>query len=96
MQQTNNLLIAALESARDGIIITDLQGVVLHVNSALERMFGFNRQELIGQNAATLFRSDHRPANGYSMKCGKRCTTAAAGKGELVNKRKDGTLVDTR
>src|ERR1035438_5831498 len=29
LQETNNLFIAALESARDGIIITDLQGGVL-------------------------------------------------------------------
>jgi signal transduction histidine kinase len=54
LQQSNHLLIAALESARDGILITDLQGQVLHVNSALERMFGFDRAELIGQNAAIL------------------------------------------
>ena len=35
LQQSNHLLIAALESARDGIFITDLQGQVLHVNGAL-------------------------------------------------------------
>src|SRR5947208_6310002 len=51
LQQSNNLLIAALESARDGIVITDLQGIVLHVTSAIERMFGYNRDELMGQNA---------------------------------------------
>jgi signal transduction histidine kinase len=54
LQQTNHLLIAALESARDGIFITDLQGQILHVNGALERMFGFDRAELIGRNAAIL------------------------------------------
>src|ERR1700676_2701679 len=58
LQHTNNLLIAALESARDGIVIIDLHGIVLHVNSALERMFGFSRAEVMGQNASQLFRSD--------------------------------------
>src|SRR5262249_53080208 len=38
LQHTNRLLIEALESARDGIMITDLQGTILHVNQALERM----------------------------------------------------------
>src|SRR5271154_887305 len=50
LQQTNNLLIAALESARDGIMITELQGHIQHVNQALEKMFGYDRQEIIGQN----------------------------------------------
>src|SRR5438046_1526199 len=35
LQQTNRLLVDALESARDGVMITDLQGVILHVNAAL-------------------------------------------------------------
>src|SRR5437667_11978875 len=35
LQQTNRLLVEALESARDGVMITDLQGVILHVNAAL-------------------------------------------------------------
>src|SRR5271170_1771993 len=56
LQQMNNLLIAALESARDGIMITDLQGSIQHVNHALERMFDYDRQELIGQNPR-VFRS---------------------------------------
>ncbi len=54
LQQSNRLLIAALESARDGIFITDLQGQILHFNGALEQMFGFDRAELIGASAATL------------------------------------------
>src|ERR1019366_4075687 len=57
LQQSNNLLIAALESARDGIVICDLQGTVLHVTTAIERMFGYTRQELLGQNAGDIFRS---------------------------------------
>ncbi|MSQ95920.1 MAG: response regulator [Gemmataceae bacterium] len=61
LQQTNNLLIAAFESASDGIIITDLQGVILHVTGALERMFGFSRAELVGQNAVSVFRSEQQP-----------------------------------
>ena len=62
LQDTNNLLIAALESARDGIVIIDLHGIVLHVNSALERLFGFSRAEVMGQNASQLFRSEQQPA----------------------------------
>jgi signal transduction histidine kinase len=54
LQQSHDLLIAALESARDGIFITDLQGEILHVNGALEKMFGFGRAELVRKNVAIL------------------------------------------
>src|SRR5262245_37570929 len=39
LQQSNRLLIEALESARDGIMITDLQGIILHVNDVLGLRF---------------------------------------------------------
>lgn len=56
LQQFNRLLIAALESARDGIVITTRDGTIQHVNRALERLTGHTRQELLGQTPR-LFRS---------------------------------------
>ncbi len=94
LQQTNDLLIAALESARDGILITDLQGTVQHINSALERMFGFDRQELLGQNAADIFRSDRQPTRNVEQMW-KTLHDRRSWQGELVNQRKDGTLLDS-
>ena len=94
LQQTNNLLIAAFESARDGIIITDLQGVVLNVNSALERLFGYTRTELLGQDAGNLFRSEHQMSSNID-EMWKTLHDRRSWQGELVNRRKDGTLVDS-
>src|SRR6516165_4104402 len=94
LQQTNNLLIAALESARDGILITDLQGTVQHVNNALERMFGFNRDELLGQNAAAIISSDRQPARSVE-EMWKTLHDRRSWQGELINQRKDGTLLDS-
>ena len=94
LQQTNNLLSAALESARDGVMITDLQGTVMHVNSALERMFGYNRAELLGKDAAELFRSSHQPAR-FTEEMWKTLHDRRSWQGELVNQRKDGTLQDS-
>jgi two-component system cell cycle sensor histidine kinase/response regulator CckA len=48
LQHMNSLLIEALESARDGILITDLQGVILKINRAVEGLTGYSRQELLG------------------------------------------------
>ena len=61
LEQMNRLLIQALESARDGVLITDLQGVILNVNQALEQMTGYSRQELLGQTPR-LFKSRRAPA----------------------------------
>lgn len=94
LQQTNNLLIAALESARDGILVTELHGTVLHVNSALERMVGFSRAELLGQNAANIFHSEEQSASLNQMTW-DTLLDRRSWQGELVNRRKDGTLLDT-
>lgn len=93
LQQTNRLLIEALESARDGIIITDLQATIQHVNGALERMFGYSRDELLGQTAR-VFKSDvhSRP---FFEEMWRTILGRTSWQGELVNKRRDGTLIDT-
>src|SRR5262245_59549624 len=61
LQQMNRLLIAALESARDGVMITDLQGTILHVNQSLEGMTGYGRSELVDQTPRLLKSSAHPP-----------------------------------
>jgi two-component system, cell cycle sensor histidine kinase and response regulator CckA len=94
LQQTNDLLSAALESARDGILITDLQGIVEHVNTALERMFGFRRDELVGLNAADIFRSNQQSPQQVA-EMWKVLHDRRSWQGELVNQRKDGTLLDS-
>ena len=94
LQTSNNLLIAALESARDGVVITDLQGIVQHVTSAIERMFGYSRAELLGQTAATILRSEHQ-AGSLLEEMWKALHDRRSWQGELVNRRKDGTLLDT-
>jgi PAS domain-containing protein len=61
LQNLNLLLSAAMNSARDSIMITDLQGTIQHVNPALEHLTGYRRDELVGQTPR-LLRSDVHPA----------------------------------
>jgi PAS domain S-box-containing protein len=93
LQQLNRLLSAGLESARDGIAITDLQGTLLHVNQALEQMTGYSRQELLGQTPRLLKSGQHPPE--FYAEMWQTILGRAAWQGELVNRRKDGTLFDT-
>jgi PAS domain S-box-containing protein len=92
LEQNNRLLVAALESAHDGIMITDLQGAILHVNQALEQMTGYARQELIGQNPR-LLKSGVHPAERYAA-IWRAILARTSWQGELTNRRKDGSLIE--
>jgi PAS domain S-box-containing protein len=93
LEHMNRLLIQALESARDGIMITDLQGIILHVNRALEHLTGYTRQELIGQNPRIL-KSNVHPAAVYTDMW-RTVLARGSWQGELTNRRKDGSLFQT-
>jgi PAS domain S-box-containing protein len=92
LQQNNRLLIAALESAHDGIMITDLQGTILHVNQALEGMTGYTRQELIGETPRLLKSGVHPPERYAGL--WRAILARASWQGELTNRRKDGSLME--
>ena len=85
-------LSAAVEQAGESVLITDVTGTILYVNPATERLTGYSRDELIGQNAR-LLRSDRRDAEAF------RPLLAAATRGEVwsgydIQRRKDGSLYE--
>jgi two-component system, cell cycle sensor histidine kinase and response regulator CckA len=92
LQEFNRLLIEALESARDGIMIADLQGKLLHVNRALERMTGYERHELLGQTPR-LFEDD-TSAPGFFADLFETVRVRGSWQGEVISRRKDDTLLD--
>ena len=57
-------------------------------------MFGFGRDEMLGQNAGQLFRSDQQPAT-LVEEIWAALHERNSWQGELVNQRKNGTLLDT-
>jgi PAS domain S-box-containing protein len=93
LEQMNRLLIQALESAHDGIMITDLQGTILKVNQALEQLTGYSRQELLGQTPR-LFKSNVHGPEVYAH-LWRTILARGCWQGELTNRRKDGTLFQT-
>ena len=84
------LLATAIEQAGDAIVITDTAARIRYVNPAFTRMTGYSAGEAIGQNTNVL-KSGHQSADYYR----DLWTTVVAGRtwhGELINRRKDGTL----
>ncbi len=81
---------AAMESAANGIIITDSDGVILWANPAITQITGYEENDLIGQNTR-IFNSGRHEADFY----GQMWATILAGNvwhGETTNRRKDGGL----
>ena len=84
---------AALNTAANGILITDKAGHILWTNRAFETVTGYSVQEILGRNPRELIRSGKQDQQFYR----KMWATILSGKvweGEIVNRRKDGTLHD--
>ncbi len=60
------ILKAILNTAVDAIITIDTRGIIHHVNPAVERLFGYAPEELIGHNVSILMpEPDHSQHQGY-------------------------------
>src|ERR1039457_801849 len=83
-------LVAAVEQAADGIVITDTLGKIQYVNPAFTAMTGYTSAEAVGQYPRIL-KSGRQTAEFYE----ELWNTVRSGRvwhGEMVNRRKDGTL----
>ena len=89
-EQRTHLQSAALESAANGIVIADRSGAILWVNAAFTNLTGYTAEEATGQNLKLLEFGTHDAAFYKNL-----WDTIGAGRvwrGEVVNRRKDGTL----
>ena len=46
--------VALIDSAPDGILLVDEEGTIVMLNEAAEQLFGFGREELLGQKVEAL------------------------------------------
>lgn len=82
-----------LDTVFDGIATINQQGIILSVNKAIERIFGYSQVELIGQNISCLmpepYRSQH---NHYLSKFGQGDKGIIGNQRRLVGLRKNGEV----
>ncbi len=86
-------LLGFLDAAPDTIVVVDTAGSIVIANGLAEKMFGYSREELIGQPIELLvperFRGGHV---GYRTNYFREPRTRPMGEGrELAGRRKDGT-----
>src|SRR5580704_8721765 len=85
------LLAAVLESAPDCVIVMDAQGAVVDLNPAVERTFGYRREEMLGRELAALvvppsLRERHRRGV-QRLEEGGAGAVAEGGMGAIVGRR---------
>ncbi|MGB2628539.1 MAG: PAS domain S-box protein [Candidatus Acidiferrum sp.] len=93
LQRSKGLFESILESAADAIITLNAAGTMELTNRSSERLFGYGRSELIGQNIASLIpdqdaSSDLKQVSVSAMNTQLKIPIST---GEMVGRRKDGT-----
>jgi len=80
----------AMEAAANGIIITDPQGSIQWTNPALLQITGYDGRELVGQGMRIFNSSTHDA--GYYHRMWATILSGQVWRGEVTNRRKDGSL----
>ncbi len=84
-----SLQAAALKAAANAIVITDFHGTIIWVNRAFTAMTGYGQEEIVGKNP-NLLNSGEQPES-YYAELWSTILSGKVWKGEIVNRRKDGT-----
>ncbi len=92
--ESESRLRAVMESTADAIITTDLQGNVLFWNGAAERMFGYEKSEIVGSTLALLVPESRREGFSSGMQeLGAKAHSSFFGKTvERQGRRRDGRV----
>ena len=80
---------AALEAAANPIVISQLDGTIIWVNHAFEKLTGYARAECLGRNTS-LLKSREQPSSFYKHMW-ETILRGQVWQGEMVNRRKDGS-----
>ena len=84
------LFFGAVEQSSESVVITNARGVIEYVNPAFTRITGYTREETLGQNPRLLKSGEHAPE--LYRELWKTILTGESWRGELINRRKDGSF----
>lgn len=83
-------LTAAVEQAADAVIMTDAEGKIQYVNPAFSAMTGYTREEAVGEYPRILKSGRQGPE--FYRELWATIKSGRVWHGEVINRRKDGTL----
>lgn len=86
---------AVVDNVIEGIVVIDAAGTIHRVNPAVERIFGYDREDLIGRNVSCLMGSPHAAQHdGYMARYLRTGDAHIIGVGrEVEGRRRDGSPV---
>lgn len=85
------LMHRALDAAANPIVLTDRYGSIEWANQAFTQVSGYSLEEVVGSNPRELVKSGKQSRSFYRGMW-KAITSGEVWSGELINRRKDGTL----
>ncbi len=80
-----------VSATSEAVAITDPRGVVLEVNQAFSQITGYTAAEIVGQGMNVLSSGRHAPA--FYRALWARLRDTGRWSGEIINRRRDGTLL---
>ncbi len=83
------LAAGVFDHAQEGIVITDAQANIIDANGTFLALTGYSRDEVIGRNPRFLAAGNNDPA--FYREMWKSLGETGSWRGELLNRRKDGT-----
>ena len=83
-------LLSAIEQAGEMFVITNSEGAIRYVNPAFEKVTGYTRDEVIGQNPRILKSGKQGPD--FYRNLWQTISGGHTFKGRMINQRKDGTF----
>jgi two-component system, sensor histidine kinase and response regulator len=95
LRETEQYYRGVLERAPDGILVVDVDGAIAMANAQCEKLFGYSRDEIIGQKVEILVPDAIRPQHPElrARFHDAPSTRAMGAKSELHARRKDGSLL---
>jgi len=91
-EEQKSLLATAVDAVGEAVYVTDTHGRIEYVNPAFSEITGYSQEEALGKTPRIL-KSGRQGEDFYEELWGT-ITSGRTFRGELVNRRKDGTLYD--
>jgi diguanylate cyclase (GGDEF)-like protein/PAS domain S-box-containing protein len=89
-QQRLRLAAAVFDSTLEGVLVTDANGVIVHVNRAFMQITGYQQDEVLGLRPNTFKSGRHGPD--FYERMYKSILSAGQWSGEIWNRRKSGEV----
>jgi diguanylate cyclase (GGDEF)-like protein/PAS domain S-box-containing protein len=81
---------AVFDCTREGVLVSDRQGLIVHVNRAFMEITGYQREEVLGRQPR-MFKSGHHPPAFYKTMF-ESLNSTGEWNGEIWNRRKNGEI----